>query len=487
MRSMHWQSGFRNLGVAGATLLLAASCAHQDSAQVALMEADRAMGGTNLKSLRFVAAGTGATFGQAYQAGMAWPRINLTVTRVVDYESGAIREDAVRTRAEPTGGGALPLMGTGEQRTTGLLRGTHAWNMVGPAPAPAPLAVDARTHDLWTTPHGIIKAALKQPATLRTEGSQRIVSFTQPGRFKATAYIGANGMVERIDSVQPNAVMGDTQTVTLYSGYRDHAGIKFPSRIRQTQGGFPVMDVEVRTVEPNVPAGIEVPALVTAFAERATSEKAADGVWFIAGGSHNSVLIEMRDHLILVESPLYDGRSLAVIAEAKRLVPGKPIRYAVNSHHHFDHAGGLRTAAAEGATLVTSEQARAWFERTMANPNSINPDALAKSGRRVQVLGVSGQRSLGDPSRPVEVFMIEDSVHAQGFMMVWLPRERLLIEADAYTPLAPNAAPPVPPNANNVNLVTNIERLKLNPERILPLHGRIVPLSELYTTAGRKL
>jgi glyoxylase-like metal-dependent hydrolase (beta-lactamase superfamily II) len=209
-------------------------------------------------------------------------------------------------------------------------------------------------------------------------------------------------------------------------------------------------------------------------------------VWFLGGGTHNSVLIEMRDHLILVESPLYDGRALAVLAEAKRLAPGKPIRWVIDSHHHFDHSGGLRTAAAEGATLVTSEQARPWFEQVLANPNSISPDALAKSGRKPQLTGVNGQRSFSDGARTVDVYMIEDSVHARGFMMVWLPKERLLIEADAFTPGPPNAPPPAQPNANQVNLVSNMKRLKLNPERILPLHGRMAPASELYTAVGRR-
>jgi glyoxylase-like metal-dependent hydrolase (beta-lactamase superfamily II) len=146
----------------------------------------------------------------------------------------------------------------------------------------------------------------------------------------------------------------------------------------------------------------------------------------------------------------------------------------------------LRTAAAEGATLVTSEQARLWFEQVLANPNSISPDALAKSGRKPQLTGVNGQRSFSDGARTVDVYMIEDSVHARGFMMVWLPKERLLIEADAFTPGPPNAPPPAQPNANQVNLVSNMERLKLNPERILPLHGRMAPASELYTAVGRR-
>ena len=59
---------------------------------------------------------------------------------------------------------------------------------------------------------------------------------------------------------------------------------------------------------------------------RVTSEPAAAGVWYLTGGSHHSVVIEMKDHVIVVEAPLNDERATAVIAEARRLVPGKPIR-----------------------------------------------------------------------------------------------------------------------------------------------------------------
>ena len=477
----------RTLTAAGAALCLLASCATPVSeAQAVLREADRAMGGADLKSLRYAGSGTGASFGQAYQPGMAWPRVNISsFTRVLDYEAGAMREDAARSRAEPTGGSALPL--AGEQRATALVREGHAWNLVAGAPVASPVALPGRVHDLWTSPHGVVKAGMRNAAaTLRTEGGKRVVSFADAGRFTASVWISDDGFVERVDSVQPNAVLGDTPTVTLYSGYRDHAGVRFPSHIQQHQGGFPVLDIQVKEVEPNAPAGIEVPAAVASFAERVAPEKAAEGVWFLAGGSHNSVLIEMKDHLILVESPLYDGRAQAVMAQARKLVPGKPVRYAINSHHHFDHAGGLRAAASEGVTLVVSEQARPWYERVMARPNSVSPDALARSGAKVAVTGVNTQRTFSDGARTVEVFMIEDSMHAQGFMMVWLPAERLLIEADAYTPGPPGAAPAVPANANNLNLVQSIERLRLDVGRILPLHGRMVPLGELYMAVGRR-
>ena len=480
--------GLRTLIVSAAALVLVA-CAtlSAEDAESVLRRADQAMGGTNLKTIRYAGVGTGGTFGQAYRAGMAWPKISYsTYSRLADYENSALREEAARSRAEPTGGGAIPLMGMGEQRTTFLLRGADAWNMVGPAPVAAPVAMHARIHDLWTTPHGVIKAALKNKARLRNEGGKSVVSFTEAGRFTATAWINADGMVERIDSRLPHPVLGDTAVETTFSDYRDFGGVKFPTRIRQIQGGFPVLDLEVKEVQPNVASGIDVPELVKAATERVTAEKAADGVWYMAGASHHSVAIEMKDHVILVESPLFDGRALPMIAEVKKVAPGKPIRYAINSHHHFDHAGGLRTAAAEGATLVTSELAKSWFERVLANPNRISPDALEKSGRRATVIGVDGKRVFTDGARTVEVYTIEGSVHAQGFLMVYLPKERLLIEADAYTPGPPKAAPPAKPNDNHVNLVQNIERLKLSVDRILPLHGRIVPLADLYAAIGRK-
>lgn len=456
-----------------------------------IRRAEQAMGGQGLRTVRFAGSGSGAIFGQAYEPGMAWPKLNYSnFVRVYDYENAAMREDFARSRAEPNGGGAVPLMGSGEQRATGLVRGTHAWNMVGPAPVPSPVALEQRIHDLWTSPHGVLKAAAQRKPTVGTRSeagrSYTTLSFAEPGRFTATAWIDADGLVARVDSRHPHPVGGDTDVSTTYADYRDHGGVKFPSRIRQSQGGFPVLDLEVKEVQANAPSGIETPALVTAFAERATSEVAAEGVWFIAGGSHNSVLIEMKDHLVLVEAPLYDGRTAAVLAEAKRLVPNKPVRYAINSHHHFDHAGGLRAAAADGATLVTSAAAKPYFERLLANPNRIAPDLLAKSGRTPQLMGVAGRQAMSDGVRTVEIHEIQGSVHAQGFLLVYLPKEKLVIQADAYTPAAPNTPPPAQPNANHVNLVQNIERLGLAVDRILPLHGRIVPLAELHAAIGRR-
>ena len=152
--------------------------------------------------------------------------------------------------------------------------------------------------------------------------------------------------------------------------------------------------------------------------------------------------------------------------------------------------GGLRSAVAEGATLVVSADAKPYYEKVFANPNRISPDSMAKSGKKPKVIafgtGKQAKKVFTDGSRSFEIHSIADSVHAEGFNLVYLPKEKLVIEADAYTPLPPNAPPPTPVNGNNVNLAQNIERLKLDVERILPLHGRVVPMAELNRTIGRK-
>jgi glyoxylase-like metal-dependent hydrolase (beta-lactamase superfamily II) len=474
----------RACGAIALCLGLLAACATPGvDADAVLQRANQAMGGGNLKSIRYIADGTGYTFGQAFVPGMPWPKITVHAqARSINYDTGSMREDITISRAEPQGGGGYPLQG--QQRNDQFVSGTLAWNQGPAGPLPGPRFVTDRVHQLWITPHGVLKAAQrnKARATARGDGTTAL-TFSEPGRFDATVIVGTDSLVQRVESRAPDAVLGEVDVVTRYSNYRDVGGVKFPVRIEQSMAGHAVLDVTVRQIETNAAVDIVAPDPVRSFTERVATEKLADGVWFVAGGSHNSVAIEMRDHLVLVEAPLGDFRMAPVIDAVKALAPGKPIRYVVNSHHHFDHSGGLRAAVAEGATVVTQAGNVAYFERAIATPSRIAPDRLAQSGRKASFMAVGEKATLSDGARTIEIHRITDSVHNDTFLMVYLPKEKILIEADAYTPSAPNAQPPAVPNAYNVNLIANIERLKLAVDRIAPLHGRVVPLAELYTTA----
>jgi glyoxylase-like metal-dependent hydrolase (beta-lactamase superfamily II) len=472
-----------------ASLALAAplSVHAQDDASAVLRRASAAMGANDLKTLRYTGAGTGASYGQAFKPDTRWPKLNIpSFTRQIDYGSAAMIEEAARSRAEKQGGGAVPIEGVG--RAVVAVRGEFAWNVQGPLAIPRQAAREQRLHELWTTPHGVIKAAQRNGATVKWVENLAAVSFTEKGVFSAVAFINDKYLVERVESRLPDPVMGDTRVLTEYWDYRELGTVRFPMRMRQSIAGTPVLDIELKEVQPSAEVSIPVPDVVRAGRdkENVTAEKAAEGVWFLAGGSHNSVLVEMRDYLILVEAPLYDGRALAVIQQARKLAPGKPLRYVVNSHNHFDHSGGVRAAVGEGAALIAQAQSKAWYEKVFANANRIAPDHLAKSGRKLKFVPVNDKLVLDDGARKVEVHRIHPSDHADTLLMVYLPAEKLLIQADAFTPGPPNSPPPAPPNNyNQRTLVDAIERLKLQVERHLPLHGRIVPNAELYRAAGR--
>ena len=352
---------------AAAAAALLAGCASGPPAPDAaslIARAEQALGGTAASTLSVTARGTGSTFGQAWQPGIAWPALNYSVlARTMNFETASMREEFGRSRAEPNGGGAMPLMGQGEQRAIAFVRESFAWNAAGNAAAPSPLAVAARQHDLWLgTPQGALKAARKYNATSGTRNVEgktlNTLSFTVPGSFAATLVLGEDGTITRIESTMPHPVLGDTAVLTTFSDYRDMGGaLRFPMRMRQSMGSYEVFDVTATQVTAGTPVEIAVPDNVRGARENVASTAVAEGVWFLAGGSHNSVAIEMANEIVLVEAPLYDGRALAVFAAANALVPGKKVGTVINSHHHFDHAGGLRAAVGEGAAIVVSAAA----------------------------------------------------------------------------------------------------------------------------------
>ena len=116
--------------------------------------------------------------------------------------------------------------------------------------------------------------------------------------------------------------------------------MKFPTRIVRREGGQRTLDLTISSVQPNGAGALEVrenPQPATPPTVRVEAQKIGDGTWALAAAGYTSVLVEFNDHLAIIEAAGNDQRSNAVIAEVKRLVPTKSIRYLVNSHAHFDH------------------------------------------------------------------------------------------------------------------------------------------------------
>ena len=436
------------------------------------------------KTFQFTANGTMYSLGQSRSPAAAWPRQFVkSMTRVYDFTSGAMRDETVRMSGESLTAGP-------EQRTVTLVSGGHAWNEAGKETVPRLFEANDRAHQIAISPHGILRAAFANNASVTKktiEGRQMaVISFTDQGKHKVAAYANDQNAIEWVESSYGNPVVGDIKVMTHYGAYRDFAGVKFPERIIQYHDGKPTLDLTVTAVRANPPVDIQVPAHVQSDPVPVKSEKVADGVWYITGISAHSVLIEMKDYLIVVEAPHGERRAMAVMAEVKKLVPNKPIKYLVNTHHHFDHSSGVRAFAAEGITIVTHEVNRPYFERAASNSWNLAPDRLAKSKKKPVFQTMGDNMVLTDGTRSVELYQIGGNTHHDGIIMAYLRKEKLLIEADAFTPGPAGAEPPKVPNPFAVSLEANVRRLNIEVDRIVPIHGRIVPYADLLADIGKK-
>ncbi len=363
--------------------------------------------------------------------------------------------------------------------------------------------------EIWTTPWGFLKGAQQNGATLgaRTvDGVKYRVLTWSPAQkspsglpYRVVGYIGPDDLVHKVETWVEAPIFGDLEVETAFTNYRDLNGLKFPSTIVQSRGGWPTFEAQLLGVQAN-PADIAErvtappPPAPTAEAAPATppaaSEQLAPGVWRLRG-AYNALAVEFQDYVVLFEpGPQNEDRARAIIAETKRVIPGKPIRYGVISHHHFDHTSGLPAVVAEGITIVTPQVNKAFFERTLGGPRTLAPDAVAQSGKRPVVEGFTGdKRVFQDTSQTFEIHRIKGLPHADGLVVGYLPKERILVYADMFN-LPPPANPvPDPPVVGTGVFLANIERLGLQPERIMSIHtlnpDRLTSLAEIRASLGR--
>jgi glyoxylase-like metal-dependent hydrolase (beta-lactamase superfamily II) len=459
-----------------------------------LTAVNTAMGTARLRSLQYTGTGSMNPTGQAYAPGGAWPRFTVTkYTMSIDYSLPAMRQELVRIddARPPRGGGAG---GYNRETFQGGIR-----------PIPGDIiqntTVDARTPagaiQAWLTPHGFLKGAALNATTLRaaTVRGKKTLSFTAFGRFPITATLDSRNLIAKVDALVDVAYTGDTVVEGIYTNYRDLDGIRMPTHILMREGGFPTLEVAIAEIRPNSADAVDVvtraiaarPPAAAAGAPAVPPEpaKLADGVWQLTPGGEGSILVEFKDYVVMVEAPGGDAVTAASIAAASRLVPNKPIKYVINTHHHADHGGGMRAYVAEGVPIITHESHRKYYqEQIFRNPHTLNPDRLARMPRAATIETVKDKRVLTDGTMALEIYLMKDQPHAEGLLMVYVPSAKLLIQADAYIPRP--GAPPLPaPSPYTISLVDNVTRLKLDVARVVHIHGGSTPYSDVLAAAGK--
>jgi glyoxylase-like metal-dependent hydrolase (beta-lactamase superfamily II) len=492
--------------------VMVGTAAAQDVKAV-LQAAAKNMGADNLKTIQITGKGWIAGVGQSYSPADDWPRFEVTTyTRTIDYDAKSSREELTRRQ------GSYPARGqviVGEQQLVTLNTGSYGWTMQGAnATAMAPDAAEIRELEIWLTPHGFLKAAMAPNATptmLRTHiygdfdngADVTIVSIMVLGKYRVNGTIAPDNTVQRVQTWIPNPVFGDLVLEHRYENYKTFGNVKVPGSLHSHLGnpvlhpGHNSQDIAVANIVANGPApALAIPEQVrkaTVAPVKVESSKLANGVYLIGGGTHNSVAVEFKDYVAVVEAPLNEERSLAVIGEVTKLVPNKPIKYIVNTHHHFDHSGGLRTFVAQSATIITHPINKEFYQNVLLYPSArtLQPDIMSKfypwaSFNRTPVFEPVGQKYvLSDGTRTMEIYPVTQLAHAASMLIAYLPAEKILINADLYSPPAPGATPPATPNPSTVSLRRNIQRLKLDVAQHVPIHGRVGTNEEFLAVVGK--
>jgi len=462
-----------------------AACAPVSPEQQAVGQAAEALGGRDrllgIRTLALAGEGTQWNLGQDMTIDATGQTFAVTgYRRTMDLTGGRIRIEQTRTP------NFLYFQGQAPQTQAFGLDGDVAYSVSasgGISRASAQVAKD-RFAELHHHPVVLVRAALGQGATLanaRTEGSERLVDITLPGGGPFILGIDeATHLPTRIRSTTAHPNLGDVVIETAFEDYADVSGLQLPARLITKTDRFKTAELRFGRATVNGDTGeVAAPEAARTAAEpsgpptvNVVAESLSPGVWLLAGQSHHSALVEFGDHLMLIEAPQNEARTLAVIAKARELVPGKPLTTLVSSHFHFDHSAGLRAAVAEGLAVITHRGNVAYFEEAVKRPFTLQPDALARSPKPLGIEGVDDARVVEDAMRRVELYHIAGNPHADTLLMAYLPKERLLVEVDAFSPgsaVHPYAA----------NLLENIRDRKLRVDRIVPLHGTVVPFDEL--------
>jgi glyoxylase-like metal-dependent hydrolase (beta-lactamase superfamily II) len=450
-------------------------------AQAVIAEAARTMGIAGVDSVTYIGAGTSFGLGQSASAtGLPPARSNLSdYRRTLDFKQLAVTTSAVTYAAPPQGGPArLGVFNETANRTN-----ANNWSL---------------QMQLWLSPWGFLKGAASHQATLTTQNTNNrtvhVVTWESDVKspsgkpYKLAGYINDQHIVDRVETWLENPVFGDMLVQANYTQYRrNHQGLMYPGMETESRGGQTLYPIQIFSALANPPQlaqylqPVQVPGNAatppaappaTPAAPPATrAEKLANGVYRITGG-YVAVAVEFSDHILLFEAAgQSEARAQAVMAEAKRVIPNKPIRYAVLSHHHFDHTSGIAAVVAEGSTLVMHESDKDFFERALGAPRTLKPDAIATSGKKPVIEGVGEKRVFQDAMRTAELLHIQGLPHAEDMLVLWLPKEKIVVTADLYTAPAPNAPVANPPQISAVVMMANFDRLGLDFDTMVSVHA----------------
>ena len=471
----------KKLAVIGSCLAFLCGSAFAQDANTVIANAQKALG--DLKSITYSGSAKDVAFQQcgANSTNMVCQgthdpmRPINNYVRVIDLVAPASRQT-----------GATNNIGAGG--STSLAPGTF-FQQVTPEQADVSRPW-AGSLDFYITPWGFLKGAAANKATVskrKVDGKNYTVLTWSPKvtaasgkNYVINGYVNQQNVVDRVETWLGDNIMGDMHILATYTGWKDFGGVMAPSKIVQTRGGWPFFEVDVTAAKANPP---DVATLVPAPAGRGgrgpggggpgaapaltvTSEKLGDGLYRLTTGpgSYDSVIVEFKDYVMMLEAGQSIARGEAYVAETKKLIPNKPIRYVMNTHPHSDHTGGLPVLVAEGATIITQKNNEEFLSKSLNTPRTLLDDPLAKNPKKARFETVLEKKVYSDGTRTVEMYHVYPAPHSNGLIIAYIPKEKVLFQGDF------SVNPGEPANDHVKALYPVLVKLNLDFDRYINVH-----------------
>jgi glyoxylase-like metal-dependent hydrolase (beta-lactamase superfamily II) len=348
------------------------------------------------------------------------------------------------------------------------------------------------------------------PAVYYQGGSQPLIVMFDP----------ATGLPARVRTLDYDNIWGDVTYDLVLADWQTVSGARIAMSRTYELNGRVVMETKVTETKVNVPIVADRLAIPDAFRAGAPGpasrnvpyqwvirrqfigtyldsdqpsydakaspglklQEVAPGVQHVVGGSHNSLIVEMKDYVVVFDAPVSDWQSNWTLSAARAKYLKKPVKYLILTHHHMDHAGGLRAYAAEGATIVTGKGTAEHFRRVLAAPYTRNPDLPATDLSRTSIVEVADKYVLSDGPRQVQAFVI-DNPHADGMLIGYVSDAKVGFVTDLWSP----GVAPLPDKLNPglAALVSGVKKAGITPEKFAGGHGGVGDYAPLAALEGK--
>jgi glyoxylase-like metal-dependent hydrolase (beta-lactamase superfamily II) len=359
-----------------------------------------------------------------------------------------------------------------------------------------------RNRNSWL-PQFSLLSALERANSLRflsvasfNNRPHQVISFVNETGQQVSLYIDSETkLLSKWERMISDPIAGDTTTETIFPDYKIIGNQKVPTgRIVKIDNEI---TQEVRYVDVAVNSSLndnafkldpEFKIAVPETPKSLTVTKVAANVYIVGIVTYDELkvlFIDFKDYIWVMEAPGVGADSRQVIDKIKETIPGKPIKYLAVTHHHSDHAGGVRTYIADGVTIVTTRGNSGYFERVAKSRFTIAPDDLMLKPQPLKIEFVENEkRVFTDGTQTVELYNFGPNPHAEEMLVAYLPKERILFEADVLDrPL--NGDYPIA-EESAVYLAAWITRNNLAVEKIIPVLGTITTMTELLTAVAER-